>query len=208
MSEKKILYRKGETKDFDTYHEKIRVKIEVLNEDVARVFLVDKNDIPIDDLENVVFMNVATKNEITTVLVENRKSYLITWINSYELSVDAVTMSENKILYVEGETKDLDTGHENIRVKIEVLNEDVARVFLVDKNDIPIDDLENVVFMNVATKNEITTVLVENRKSYLITWINSYELSVDGRRIFKLKQQKEQSIEIIPLSLAGFIKKK
>ncbi|CAH1769743.1 14540_t:CDS:1, partial [Entrophospora sp. SA101] len=81
-------------------------------------------------------------------------------------------------------------------------------VFLVDKNDIPIDDLENVVFMNVATKNEITTVLVENRKSYLITWINSYELSVDGRRIFKLKQQKEQSIEIIPLSLAGFIKKK
>ncbi|CAJ0881378.1 19491_t:CDS:2, partial [Entrophospora sp. SA101] len=38
-----------------------------------------------------------------------------------------VTMSENKILYVEGETKDFDTGHENIRVKIEVLNEDVAR---------------------------------------------------------------------------------
>ncbi|CAJ0887486.1 5496_t:CDS:2 [Entrophospora sp. SA101] len=70
-------------------------------------------------------------------------------------------MSENKILYVEGETKDLDTGHENIRVKIEVLNEDVARVFLVDKNDIPIDDLENVVFMNEVTKNEITTVLVE-----------------------------------------------
>ncbi|CAJ0846450.1 18496_t:CDS:2 [Entrophospora sp. SA101] len=66
-------------------------------------------------------------------------------------------MSENKILYVEGETKDFDTGHENIRVKIEVLNEDVARVFLVDKNDIPIDDLENVVFMNVATKNKVST---------------------------------------------------
>src|SRR5439155_24587102 len=101
-------------------------------------------------------------------------------------------MSENKILYVEGETKDFDTDHENIRVKIEVLNEDVARVFLVDKNDIPIDDLENVVFMNVATKNKVSTVLVENRKSYLITWINSYELSVDGRRIFKLNQQKGQ----------------
>ncbi|CAJ0631720.1 14793_t:CDS:2 [Entrophospora sp. SA101] len=88
-------------------------------------------------------------------------------------------MSEKKILYVKGETKDFDTEHKNIRVKIEVLNEDIARVFLVDKNDIPIDDLKNVVFMNVATKNEITTVLVENRKSYLITWINSYELSVD-----------------------------
>nr|CAG8592320.1 14325_t:CDS:2 [Entrophospora candida] len=90
-------------------------------------------------------------------------------------------MSEKTILYVKGETKDFDTEHKNIRVKIEVLNEDIARVFLVDKNDIPIDDLKNVVFMNVATKNEITTVLVENRKSYLITWINSYELSVDGK---------------------------
>ena len=115
-------------------------------------------------------------------------------------------MSENKILYVEGETKDFDTDRENIRVKIEVLNEDVARVFLVDKNDIPIDDLENVVFMNVATKNKISTVLVENRKSYLITWINSYELSVDGRRIFKLNQQKEQRSVVV--SLTRFFPKK
>ena len=112
-------------------------------------------------------------------------------------------MSENKILYVEGETKDFDTDHENIRVKIEVLNEDVARVFLVDKNDIPIDDLENVVFMNVATKNKVSTVLVENRKSYLI---NSYELSVDGRRIFKLNQQKEQSS--VEISSARYFQKK
>jgi len=123
-------------------------------------------------------------------------------------------MSENKILYVEGETKDFDTDHENIRVKIEVLNEDVARVFLVDKNDIPIDDLErsscqgieNVVFMNVTTKNKVSTVLVENRKSYLITWINSYELSVDGRRIFKLNQQKKQSS--VEISLARYFQKK
>ena len=116
-------------------------------------------------------------------------------------------MSENKILYVKGETKDFDTDHENIRVKIEVLNEDIARVFLVDKNDIPIDDLENVVFMNVATKNKVSTVLVENRKSYLITWINSYELFVDGRRIFMLKQQKEQNGGLIK-SLADYLVKK
>ena len=44
-------------------------------------------------------------------------------------------MSENNFLYVKGETKDFDTNHKNIRVKIEVLNEDIARVFLVDKND-------------------------------------------------------------------------
>ncbi|CAH1771469.1 745_t:CDS:1, partial [Entrophospora sp. SA101] len=58
------------------------------------------------------------------------------------------------------ETKDFDTNHENIQVEIEVLNEDIASVFLVDKND----GLENVAFINA--------------KSYFITWINNYELSV------------------------------
>lgn len=57
--------------------------------------------------------------------------------------------------------------------------------------------------MNVATKNKVSTVLVENRKSYLI---NSYELSVDGRRIFKLNQQKEQSS--VEISLARYFQKK
>ena len=56
-----------------------------------------------------------------------------------------------------------------------MLNEDVARVFLVDKNDIPIDDLENVVFMNVATKNKVSTVLVENRKSYENFYVKTTE---------------------------------
>ncbi|CAJ0626728.1 9298_t:CDS:1 [Entrophospora sp. SA101] len=69
-------------------------------------------------------------------------------------------MSEKKFLYVKGETKDFDTNHENIQVEIEVLNEDIASVFLVDKND----GLENVAFINA--------------KSYFITWINNYELSV------------------------------
>ncbi|CAH1762151.1 5231_t:CDS:2 [Entrophospora sp. SA101] len=65
-------------------------------------------------------------------------------------------MSEKKFLYVKGETKDFDTNHENIRVEIEVLNEDIASDFLVDKNDIQLT----------------------NRKSYFITWINNYDLSV------------------------------
>ena len=46
--------------------------------------------------------------------------------------------------------------------------------------------------MNATTNNKITTVFVENRKSYLITWINSYELSVDGEKNFMLRQRKEQ----------------
>nr|CAG8647570.1 4156_t:CDS:2 [Entrophospora candida] len=78
----------------------------------------------------------------------------------------------------EGETKDFDT--ENIRVKIEVLNENIARVFLVGVNDNPIEISENIVFKNETTKNKILTVLVKNRESYLIIWINSYELSVEG----------------------------
>ncbi|CAJ0758342.1 7603_t:CDS:1, partial [Entrophospora sp. SA101] len=33
---------------------------------------------------------------------------------------------------------------------------------------------------------------VKGKKSYLITWIHSYELSVDGEKIFMLSQRKEQ----------------
>ncbi|CAJ0646727.1 6544_t:CDS:2 [Entrophospora sp. SA101] len=90
------------------------------------------------------------------------------------------------------EIKDFNTYHKNIRVKIEGLNEDIARVFLVDANDDQIVITENIVFINATTKKEILAVDVKGKKSYLITWIHSYELSVDGEKIFMLSQRKEQ----------------
>ena len=81
---------RGEIKDFNTYHKNIRVKIEGLNEDIARVFLVDANDDQIVITENIVFINATTKKEISAVDVKGKKSYLITWIHSYELSVGFV----------------------------------------------------------------------------------------------------------------------
>ncbi|CAJ0871560.1 20542_t:CDS:1, partial [Entrophospora sp. SA101] len=72
------------------------------------------------------------------------------------------------------------------------LNEDIARVFLVDANDDQIVITENIVFINATTKKEISAVDVKGKKSYLITWIHSYELSVDGEKNFMLRQQKEQ----------------
>ncbi|CAG8836696.1 28738_t:CDS:1, partial [Gigaspora margarita] len=74
--------------------------------------------------------------------------------------------------------------------KVEELNEDVARVILVDENESPIDTIEKAKFINKATENEITPVEVKNQKSYLITWINSYELRIDNEKIFKFKAQK------------------
>ncbi|TLY02295.1 MAG: hypothetical protein E6K87_08205 [Thaumarchaeota archaeon] len=101
-------------------------------------------------------------------------------------------MSTNVFSYMRGEIKDFNTYHKNIRVKIEGLNEDIARVFLVDANDDQIVITENIVFINATTKKEISAVDVKGKKSYLITWIHSYELSVDGEKIFMLRQRKEQ----------------
>ncbi|CAG8810063.1 7823_t:CDS:1, partial [Dentiscutata erythropus] len=89
-----------------------------------------------------------------------------------------------------GETGVFDTGRDNIRVKVEELNEDVARVILVDENESPIDTIEKAKFINQVTENEITPVEVKGQKSYLITWINSYELRVDNEKIFKFKAQR------------------
>ncbi|CAG8699529.1 15346_t:CDS:1, partial [Racocetra fulgida] len=102
-----------------------------------------------------------------------------------------VVMSEYVFSYVRRETKVFDTSHENIQVMIEGINSDIAMVFLVYKNDNP-DESTKVVFMNATAEEKIEPVRVKDRESYLVTWINNYELSVDGKRIFKLKQKKEQ----------------
>jgi len=93
-----------------------------------------------------------------------------------------------------GEIKDFNTYHKNIRVKIEGLNEDIARVFLVDANDDQIVITENIVFINATTKKEISAVDVKGKKSYLITWIHSYELSVDGEKIFMLRPHRKSNV--------------
>ncbi|CAG8715978.1 16682_t:CDS:2 [Gigaspora margarita] len=77
-------------------------------------------------------------------------------------------MSANIFSYKSGEIGVFDTGHDNVQVKVEELNEDVAR----------------------ATKNEITLVEVKSQKSYLITWINSYELRIDNEKFLNLKHRK------------------
>ncbi|CAG8836481.1 39398_t:CDS:1, partial [Gigaspora margarita] len=111
----------------------------------------------------------------------------------------------------EGETMVFDIGRDNIRVKVEGLNEDVARVILVNENESPINTTENVEFLNKSTKNGISPVDVKGQKSYLITWINSYELYVDNQKIFGLEAQRghvqiESSLRI--RSLASYFVKK
>ncbi|CAG8726901.1 14013_t:CDS:2, partial [Racocetra persica] len=77
------------------------------------------------------------------------------------------------------ETKVFDISHENIQVMIEGINSDIAMVFLVYKNDNP-DESTKAVFMNVTTEEKIEPVRVKDRESYLVTWINNYDLSVDA----------------------------
>ncbi|CAG8547717.1 41975_t:CDS:2 [Gigaspora margarita] len=100
-------------------------------------------------------------------------------------------MSENIFSYMAGETRVFGTSHDNIQVNIEGLNEDVTRVILVDKNESPINTTEKVEFINKATKNGISPVEVKGQKSYLITWINSYELCIAYATITNLSSSLE-----------------
>ncbi|CAG8606942.1 2564_t:CDS:1 [Gigaspora margarita] len=100
-------------------------------------------------------------------------------------------MFANIFSYKAEETRVFDTSRDNIRVKVEGLNKNVARVILVDENESPIDTIEKAKFTNKATENKIISVEVKGQKSYLITWINSYELRVDNYKIFKFKAQRE-----------------
>ncbi|CAG8711298.1 37366_t:CDS:1, partial [Gigaspora margarita] len=61
-----------------------------------------------------------------------------------------------------GETRVFNTSRDNIRVKVEGLNEDVAGVILVDETESPINVTEKVEFINKATKNRIS---VKGQKS-------------------------------------------
>ncbi|CAG8749517.1 13790_t:CDS:2, partial [Dentiscutata erythropus] len=78
-----------------------------------------------------------------------------------------VVMSANIFLYKAGETRVFNTSHDSIRVKVEGLNEDVARVILVDENESPIDTIEKAKFINQATKNEITPVEVKAQRGHV-----------------------------------------
>ncbi|RHZ89324.1 hypothetical protein Glove_16g45 [Diversispora epigaea] len=102
-------------------------------------------------------------------------------------------MSENSFTYLEGEIKVFKTSRKNIQVKIEGLNEDIARVFLVNEVGEPIKDIpDNVEFRNVMTNKKLTLTPVNDRNSYLVTWIYTYELLEGENAIFRLELQREQ----------------
>ncbi|CAG8822898.1 23843_t:CDS:1, partial [Racocetra persica] len=100
-------------------------------------------------------------------------------------------MSENIFSYMSKQTKIFDTSNENIKVTVEGINGDIARIFLVDKNDKPYESTD-VVFMNATTGEELHPISFKDEKSYFITWMYNYKLSVDDKQIFMLKQRKEQ----------------
>ncbi|RHZ63501.1 hypothetical protein Glove_329g19 [Diversispora epigaea] len=102
-------------------------------------------------------------------------------------------MSENSFTYLEGEIKVFKTSRKNIQVKIEGLNEDIARVFLVNEVGGPIIDIpDNVKFRNVMTNKNLPLTSVNDRNSYLVTWIYTYELLEGEDVIFRLELQREQ----------------
>ncbi|CAG8519914.1 4542_t:CDS:2 [Ambispora leptoticha] len=107
--------------------------------------------------------------------------------------------------YLSGESKIYSIATKNFRVKIETLNEDIARLFFVNKeNNEPIDFPDNMVFRNTTTNTDISPTVVKDKESYLVTWMYSYELFENSKIIFKLEHKREQIGSDTSRSLAEY----
>ena len=78
----------------------------------------------------------------------------------------------------------------NLTIRIERINNDVARVFLVDAQQVQQPVPASVVMMDAA--GVAVPPFLDN---FLITWANSYTLSMNGQPHMILTSQKQQAIK-------------
>ncbi|CAG8530076.1 14316_t:CDS:1 [Ambispora leptoticha] len=79
--------------------------------------------------------------------------------------------------------------NKNLRVKIEKMNQDIAKMYFANNHDVPIPIPNGFVCMCTTNDEEI----IPSADSYLITWSSSYALFLNGEEVFKLVH-KQQSI--------------
>ncbi|BDA47680.1 hypothetical protein COCOBI_10-5310 [Coccomyxa sp. Obi] len=92
---------------------------------------------------------------------------------------------------------DLDNG---LTIRIECIDEEIARVYLVDAHGVQQPIPANITMINAAGH-----VLPIVNDMFLITWINSYTLSVNGQPRMVLNNQKQQAINGPLHALSGVL---
>ncbi|PNW70768.1 hypothetical protein CHLRE_17g733550v5 [Chlamydomonas reinhardtii] len=73
--------------------------------------------------------------------------------------------------------------------KVERISNSVARVYLVDNNNVQVAVPNNVTMMD-----EVGNVVAPFMQNFMITWVETYTLTLNGQVVMRINNQKEQSI--------------
>ena len=85
----------------------------------------------------------------------------------------------------------------NTTVRVEKLNQDIARIYFVNDKDVSIRVPNGMVLKNVTSNNSIIPYGVYNDiESYMITWVSDIVMYWNGKEVFSLINQKQQAIKI------------
>ncbi|RIB03077.1 hypothetical protein C2G38_2226101 [Gigaspora rosea] len=89
------------------------------------------------------------------------------------------------------------TLNNNVHMRIERVNVNVARIYFVDGpgNEIPIPT--GITLRDTLNNINETPLVLHGIGSFFISWIANYSLFQNGVEICALKNQKEQSIETV-----------
>eukprot|EP00611_Tribonema_gayanum_P028451 TRINITY_DN731_c0_g2_i8.p1 TRINITY_DN731_c0_g2~~TRINITY_DN731_c0_g2_i8.p1 ORF type:complete len:115 (+),score=15.45 TRINITY_DN731_c0_g2_i8:227-571(+) len=78
---------------------------------------------------------------------------------------------------------------EHLTVRIERINNNVARLYLVGPNNVQVD-----VPPHVQVVDQAGAQIAPFMQNFLITWVDSYVMTVNGQVFLKLSNQKQQSL--------------
>ncbi|CAG8827234.1 9794_t:CDS:1, partial [Racocetra persica] len=80
---------------------------------------------------------------------------------------------------------------DNLRVKIERLSADIARVYFTDIQDIQVPIPATITFWDLSNNQ----ALISFNNNFIITWISNYAMYQGGIELFRLERPKQQTIE-------------
>lgn len=84
----------------------------------------------------------------------------------------------------------------NILLRIERIDQNVARIYFVNSHDNAIRIPAGVILRDVINNTNVPRVTLNGAESYVITWASNYTLLYNGDEILNLENQKQQSMRV------------
>ncbi|PKY60453.1 hypothetical protein RhiirA4_412722 [Rhizophagus irregularis] len=88
----------------------------------------------------------------------------------------------------------------NVRVRIERMTSEVARIYFVDDADNLINNIPPGMTFHNITLNQVVQHMpidiINRAEFYVILWTYSYKLQYNGHEVYRLDNQRQQAINI------------